>query len=349
MLMRSTISLLVLISGIAVAQAAEPVSFAGKTITMIIGSAPGGGTDTTGRLMANFLSSHLLGKPSVVVRNIPGAQGMTSMNYFAKQVAPDGLTLTMGAQIQADPPFFRSPQSQYDPTKFPVIGGAGRGGSVLIINKEAEKRLYDKSAAPVVMGSLGGIPRAAMQMTAWGIEYLGWNSKWVVGYPGTNDLTVALQRGEVDMTATSNLYLIQQLIGSGQFKILAQSGQPQNGQFVGRPDFGDSPLISNLLAGKLATPIEHQAFDYWASSTALDKWVALPPKAPEPYVMAYRTAYKAAFTDPEFAEMGKKISEDFEPMAWEDVTALMEKIGATSPQALAFMNGMLRKQGLQGE
>jgi hypothetical protein len=65
--------------------------------------------------------------------------------------------------------------------------------------------------------------------------------------------------------------------------------------------------------------------------------------------MAYRDAYKAAFTDPEFADMGKKISEDFEPMAWEDVTALMEKIGATSPQALAFMNGMLRKQGLQGE
>ena len=77
-----------------------------------------------------------------------------------------------------------------------------------------------------------------MQTTAWGIEILGWNAKWVLGYPGTNDLFMALDRGEIDMTSTGNLFLIQRLIGTGQFKILVQSGTLRNGVLVGRPDFG---------------------------------------------------------------------------------------------------------------
>jgi tripartite-type tricarboxylate transporter receptor subunit TctC len=342
-------ALLALAVSVSTVQADEPVSFEGKTITMIIGSSPGGGTDTSGRLIANFLTSHLLGKPSIRVRNIPGAQGMTSMNYFVQQVAPDGLTITMGASTQADPFFYRAPQSQYDPTKFLLIGGAGRGGSVLMINKDAEKRLHDKNAPPVIMGALPGVPRSGMQMTAWGIEFLGWNAKWVTGYPATNALTVALQRGEIDMTSTSNLFLIQQLITDGRFKIVAQAGQLQNGETKGRPDFGEAPLIGKLMESKLSNSIQQQAFDYWASITAIDKWVALPPGTPDAYVQAYRNAYKAALTDPEFLELGKKISEDFEPMTWEDVTSLIQTLGKTSPEAIAFTSSMLRKQGVQGE
>ena len=75
-------------------------------------------------------------------------------------------------------------------------GGIGRGGSTVVIRKDAEDRLYDKSKPPVIMGAVGGQPRSGMQTTAWGIEILGWNAKWVLGYPGTNDLVLALERGE---------------------------------------------------------------------------------------------------------------------------------------------------------
>jgi tripartite-type tricarboxylate transporter receptor subunit TctC len=199
------------------------------------------------------------------------------------------------------------------------------------------------------MGSLGGLPNSGLQITAWGIAFLDWNAKWVVGYPGTRELFVALQRGEIDMTATSNLFLIQQLVEGGQFRILTQSGRPQDGKTVGRPEFGDAPLITTMVAKNFTKPIEQQALDYWASITALDKWVALPPNTPEPYVQAYRDAYKAVSADPEFAEMAKKISENFEPMTWEDANQLLQKLGATSPEALAFMSAMLKSQGLTSE
>src|SRR5215475_1620057 len=145
------------------ARAQESVSFAGKTITMIVGSPAGGGTDASARLIASLLASYLPGKPSAVVRNIPGAQGITAMNYFVKQVAPDGLTVMMASTTQADPLLYRKPQAQFDPTTFAFVGGVGRGGTVLLLRKDSEPRLHNLRAAPVMMGALSGVPRSGMQ------------------------------------------------------------------------------------------------------------------------------------------------------------------------------------------
>ena len=343
---RFGICLIGLLLGISGAPADEELSFKGKTITMIVGSSPGGGTDASGRLIASLLAGHLPGKPNVIVRNIPGAEGIISMNYFVQQVTADGFTLTMGSTTQADPLLYRKPQSQYDPTTFSFVGGAGRGGAVLLIRKEAEARLHDKSAVPVIMGALGGVPRSGMQMTAWGIEFLDWNAKWVLGYRGTNDLLIALERGEIDMTSTANLFQIQKFLESGRFKILSQAGSLQKSKPVGRLEFGTAPIFATLMRDKIKDPVVEQAFDYWSSLTALDKWIALPSRTPEVFVRAYRDAYRSAIADPDFAEIGKKISEGFEPMAYEDVNFIIGKLGGTPPEAGSYISAMLRKQGI---
>ena len=328
---------------------AEEVSFAGKQVTMIIGSAPGGGTDTSGRVIAQFIAKYLPGKPNLIVRNIPGAQGVTAMNYFVQQVAPDGMTITMGSTTQADPLFYRKSTSHYDPTKFHMIGGAGRGGVVLMIRKDAEPRLHDKKQPPVIMGSVGGLPRSGMQTTAWGIAFLDWNAKWVVGYPGSNELLLALDRGEIDMTATGNLFQIRKVLATGKFKIRAQTGSLQDGKLTSRAEFEGTPFVADLLKDKIKDPLAREGYLYWSSITAIDKWIALPPGTPETYVKAYREAFVKSSKDPEFAEAGKKVSEDFEPMTAEDVTELIQNLGKTSPEAIAFIADMLKKQGLQGE
>ena len=147
-------------------------------------------------------------QPNIIVQNRPGADGVTAMNYFVQQVKPDGLTLTMArarrrsGRLQSRRPI-RSDQTRNHRRHRPRrLRGRDR--------KDAEKRLYDKRKPPVIMGAVGGVPRSGMQTTAWGIEILGWNAKWVLGYPGTNDLFVALERGEIDMTASSNLFQVNQ-------------------------------------------------------------------------------------------------------------------------------------------
>jgi tripartite-type tricarboxylate transporter receptor subunit TctC len=346
MMKRISLWILACVLGCSTAFAQGTVSFQGKTVSMIVGFPPGGGTDAYGRLVATYLEKYLPGNPTVVVRNVPGGDGITSMNFLVQQALPDGYTLTTTANTTADPLNFRKPQSHFNPVDFSIIGGAGRGGEVLLINKEAEKRLYDKKAAPVIMGSLNGIPRSGMQMTAWGAEFLEWNVRWVLGYPGTNDLAIALERGEIDMTATGNLFVIQRLTESGKFKILVQSGTLKNGALIGRPDFGDAPLLAKAVEGKITESLATKAFEYWSNIALTDKWLALPPKSPKEMVDAYRIAYGKIAQDADFLERAKKISEDFVPLSASEVETLIHKLGDLPPEATEYMTVILRKQGL---
>lgn len=330
----------------ATAAMAQPVSFKDKTMTMIIGYPPGGGTDASGRLIAQFLTKHLPGNPPFVVRNMPGAEGIVSLNYFVEQVKPDGLTITMGSSVQIDPLSVRVPQVHYDPAQFHYIGGVGRGGSMIIIDIEGLKKINDPKGEPAVIGSIGGVPRSTMQTVAWGIEHLGWNGKWVVGYRGTNDVMIALERGEVNVTSTGNMFQLEKLLQTGKFKILAQTGTLQGGKVVPRPEFADAPLFPDMMKGKIKDPIIQQAFDYWQSLVAADKWLALPPNTPANVVATYNTAFEKLMNDPEFSAMGKKISEDFEPMSRQDVELLVQTLSSTPNEALGYMKDMLRKQGM---
>jgi tripartite-type tricarboxylate transporter receptor subunit TctC len=331
------------------ATAAEPVSFKGKTVTMIIGFAAGGGTDLSGRLIAAHLGKYLPGQPTVIVQNMPGAEGMTAMNFFANQVKPDGMTLTMGSGSVADPINFRKPQAKYDPSKFIFVGGTGRGGTITIISKEAEKQLYDKSKPQVIMGSPGGAPRSGVLVTAWGIEFLGWNAKWVVGYKGTNDLFVALERGEIDMAATSSPQPIEKLLKTGKFTILSQSGSIKNGQLMARSDFPDAPLLPNLLAGKINDPIARKSFEYWASLESKDKWLALPPGTPADLVEVYRDAFLKTMEDPDFLARAKVMADDFTPTTWQDLQTWIKTMADTPPESIAFLAVMLSHQGVKHE
>ena len=343
---RLIVSLAAALSMCTGAAAQAPVTFEGKTVTMIIGYPPGGGTDVSGRLIAQYIAKHLPGSPSVVVHNMPGGDGITAMNFFAQQVKPDGLTLTMGASTQGDPINYRKPQSKYDATKLKFVGGVGRGGSTVVINKDAEKRLYDKTQPPVIMGSVGGVPRSGMQTTAWGIELLNWNAKWVLGYPGTNDLFVALERGEIEMTASSNLFQVAKLLQTGKVKVLTQTGTMTDGKILPRTEFGDVPVFPNQVKGKAPDPLRQKGFDYWFSLVMLDKWLALPVDTPEPIVKVYREAFNKMVKDPEFLERGKKMSEDFEPQSAIDVETLIKTLGNTTPEALDYIKDMLKKQGI---
>ncbi len=328
------------------AAAQAPVSFEGKNVTMIIGYPPGGGTDISGRLIAQYLVKHLPGKPTIVVQNMPGADGVVAMKYFIEQVKPDGMTLTMGSSTQGDPLVYKQPQANYDPTKFEYIGGIGRGGSMVVINKDAEKRLYDKTLPPVIMGSVGGKPRSTMQTTAWGIDLLGWNAKWVTGYPGTNELFIALERGEIDMTSSGNLFQVQKLLDTGKVKVLTQTGTMENGKFVSRSEFPDVSAFPTMVEGKIKSPLKERGYKYWLSLVFLDKWLALPPGTPEPIVKVYREAFQKMAKDKEFLELGKKISQDFETQTGPEVGGLIKTLGETPPEAIAYINTMLKGQGL---
>jgi tripartite-type tricarboxylate transporter receptor subunit TctC len=330
-------------SSFAVAQDAS--LFKGKTVEIIVPSAPGGGTDGAARLIASYLGKYLPDNPNIIIRNIPGANGMTGLNHFIARTAPDGLTLVMASSTQSDPAFYRVPQAQFDPTKFEFVGGVGRGGTALVINSSvADQRFLDKTKPPAVMGVVGAYPRTGQLATAWGIEFLGWNARWVMGYPGTNDLFVALERGEVDLTTTANLSQLQRLLKDGKFKVLLQTGALEGGKLVPRDAYGSAPTLSSLVEGKITNPVAAKAFQYWIALSLLDKWLAAPPNAPAAYLAAYRKAFSQAVADPELIKRVEATGEDFEPMSHEDLKTFMNTIGSTSQEVIDYLSTMVTRQ-----
>lgn len=327
---------------------AQDVSFKDKRLMMLIGSDTGGGTDTTGRLVAPYLNKYLPGNPSIVVQNMPGAGGIAAQNHFANQVKPDGMTFTTGASSQVDPLLYRKSTAGYDPTKYLYVGGVGRGGNFLLVNKDTEPRLYDKTKEPLVMGS-NSAPRTGVQMALWGIEYLGWNARWITAYRGTNDMFLALERGEIDMTATANYFQVEKALQTGKFRVIAQSGSLEGGKLVPRPELAATPIFSDMMKGKITDKLGQQGFDYWLSMSAMDKWLALPPGTPQDIVNAYRAAFRKVSADSAFVSEGKKMSEDFTPMSAEDVQNLVSTVGSTPGEAIEYINTMMRNQGIRVE
>src|SRR5262249_7485796 len=154
---------------------------------------------------------------------MPGGNGMTSLNHLVHRTAPDGLTIVVQSPQPFEPVVFRHPSALYDPKTLAIAGGISRGGTVIFITSEAEPRLYDKSLPPAVIGSIDATPHGGLQPALFAIEFLGWNARWVVGYRGTQDIMLAFDRGEIDMTSTGSLFQIADRLKSGTLKIVNQS------------------------------------------------------------------------------------------------------------------------------
>ena len=148
------------------------------------------------------------------------------------------------------------------------------------------------------------------------------------------------------MTATSNLFQVAKLQADGRFKILTQTGLLERGKFVARSEFAEVPVFANQVEGKISDPVQKQGYQYWLSLVALEKFLVLPPKTPKAWVSAYREAFAKMAKDTDFQERGRKISQDLDIQSGEDLENLIKILDQTSPQALDYINGLMKKQGI---
>ena len=326
--------------------AAQDTSFAGKTITMTVGFEAGNRVDFYGRILGKALSRHLPGQPTIVTMNRPGAGGVVAINEWNARAEPNGLFVTVGGQTQLDMDALSRMQARYQPAKFRYIGGLSAPSQGLFISKEALPRLTDKSRAPVVMGMVGSTLRTGYYQTLWGAAFLGWNVRWVPGYPSTGDVRNALERGEVDMSAFGSSLDIDHLLSTGKFAVASQSGAIVGGKMSSRPVFGAAPVISDLVKGKIRDPLAQKAFEYGENVIQVGMWVALPAGTPDPVVATYVAAFETTVKDPQFQAEWSKLDPD-SPVAFKpELEAVIGELPKVSPEALAFIQDELKRQGL---
>src|SRR5437764_15231283 len=170
--------------------------YAGKTLTIIAGLPPGGGVDGEMRVLARYLGKYIPGNPNIVARNMPGAAGIILANHLYNVAAADGLMLGMPGRSG----FLLSnvvPQKgiSYDLSKFSYVGGAGSAANALWVSKRtgianvAELKAGKKEIA---IGALS--PRSEHAIAPRVLAtYEGWPLRVVSGYPGFNDVLIAIE------------------------------------------------------------------------------------------------------------------------------------------------------------
>ena len=324
---------------------AQEPTFAGQTVSMIIGFAPGGGVDLFGRTLGKHLARHLPGNPTRVVQNQPGAGGVIALNAWLRRADQRGLDLTIGAQSQTDPDALIRTQARFDPAKFRMIGGLGAFSQGLVINKEAASRLTDKSLAPVTVGLVGSTLRGGSYQVLWGTSFLGWNVKWVLGSRSTGEVRQALDRGEIEMATFGATHDFDYLLKIGRFTVIAQTGQVQEGRRVKRAILGDAPIFSDMVRDKIVDDQARQAFGYWENVSQIGMWVALPPETPDAIFNAYARAFEAATKDPEFIREYARIDPDSILASRSQIEQQVGALAKVTPETLQYLNAELQRQG----
>jgi len=321
---------------IAVQPAVAEDFYAGKTVTMVIGSKPGGGTDTTARLVARFWADHIPGKPQMVVRN-KGVQ-ITWANEMHHSVRPDGLTIGAFAGAGSIGPIRRkSGNVKYDPMQWGIIGSIDRGSDILFVRKSALDRLTDKSKPPVAVGSVT-TDRPQDAMAVWGAEYLGWNIKFVLGYPSSNQVYLAYERGEVDMLGSATTTILNRFLKDGGAVPVASEHE--------RPDFPKVKGFEQVLGANKPTGVAWRAFNSW-SGTKVDKYFAMPPKVPDPLLKVLRQSFLDTCRDSRFVELANNtLGEGSTPINHVTTRENIEAAMSIPPEVAEFSRKLRTKYGL---
>ena len=164
----------------------------------MVGFTTGGTYDATARLFARHLGKHLAGNPSVIVRNMPGSGSLVATLHLYNAAPKDGTTIgVVGGGVVLEP-LLGNPQAKYDARRFNWIGGRTKDNIVCATwNKVPVRTMADVTKRETVVGATGPGSRTLTHPRAFN-ELLGTKFKIVSGYPGGNEITLAVERGEVE-------------------------------------------------------------------------------------------------------------------------------------------------------
>jgi tripartite-type tricarboxylate transporter receptor subunit TctC len=252
-----------------------------KTLTVIVGYAPGGGVDATARAITRHLARFIPGQPNIVVQNMEGAAGLVATNYLNQRVAPDGLTLAIPGRSWYIESIIRRPGVTFDATKLTYIGSPGAVTSAAFVHTSLGIKTYDElkgSRRAVTFGALGaGTPTAMVPAL---LAANGAPVKVILGYVSTARVLFALEQGEIDGSFTvgnalagrAELYakvvpVVQtgsERVGVARLRDVIRAEMRPVHDLIVAPDSIGVPLIGPAAMPAEATEILRRAFESMA-------------------------------------------------------------------------------------
>jgi tripartite-type tricarboxylate transporter receptor subunit TctC len=306
------------------AQDAVEAFYRGKTVTITVGSAVGGGYDTYARLVARHLGRHIPGNPMVVVQNIPGAGSNKAASYVALQAPKDGTAIgaiQSGAILQ---PLISDQAVPHDPSKFVMLGSANRSVYLCVVRADAPVKTFQEAFDKELIIGTSGEGATLREMPIMLINVLGVKLRLIGGYAGSREIIVAMERNEVQgmcgMDWSSLATQQRSWINSGFVRLLAQE------DLQGHPEMNRMGVPLTISFAK--TEEDRQVMEMIYSQNLFGRPYLLPPGVPADRVATLRTALAAMLQDQALLAEAERSGLDIGPMGGEELQALVAKLYA---------------------
>ncbi len=304
--------------------------YRGKTISIVVGYAPGGGYDHAARVVAKHMGARLPGEPRMVVRNMPGAGSILAANYLQSGAPRDGTTIASANDANLIAPLIKLQGAQFDPREFGWLGSmAARGTPIVYVRGDAPATtLAAARETELLLGATG--PDTTASYPAMMNELLGTKFRTVLGYKGGSaEINLAIERGEVHGRASWEWQSLKQYqpewLATKFVTVIAQLGLRPNPELPGVPSVFD-----------LAASEEHrQIMELVLGTGQFLRAFFAPPGVPPERLAALREAFEKTVRDPAFVKDMAAVSPlDVEFVAPREIEAFLDRVYKFPPSVV---------------
>ena len=309
------------LAGTSIANAQTPGDFyRDKTLTLVVGYGVGGGYDVYARLLARHIARHIPGTPTVIVQNMPGAGSLTALRHQDAIAPKDGTVVTLFDFVQIINTRLNPERTKLDLARYSFIGSVSEDLSVCYVwHTRGIDTLDDLRKAPVV--HMGLTAAGSMQDIRFKVlsRMLGVNVKPVLGYAGTAQQYIAIERGELDAGCGGWSSLPPHWRTEARIKPLVRLV----------PTVADNMPRNVPYAGDLvASERDRRVLRLLSNPAQLGKpFVVSAQVAPE-RIAILRAAFDAAMKDPQLLAEAHKLLIDISPKSAADAIAIVDDINA---------------------
>jgi tripartite-type tricarboxylate transporter receptor subunit TctC len=326
-----------LLAACASALAQSPADFyKGKNVDLYIGYSVGGAYDLYARMLARHMGKHIPGNPNVLPKNMEGAGSLRLANWLYNVAPKDGSAFAIIGRGTGFDPLLGNKAAQFDAAKYTWIGSANNEVSVCVAwHTSPIKKFEDMLTRELIVGGTSSSADTD-QFPKITNGVLGTRMKVVTGYPGGNEVGLAMERGEVQgrcgWSWSSVKSTHQRSIDEKKFSILVQLGLDKH------PDLPDVPLILDFAKSDEQRQILRLIF----ARQAMGRPFVGPPNIPPDRTKTLRDAFMATMQDKDFLADTAKAQMEITPVDGEKVQALVKEIYATPPEIAKMAASYLR-------
>ena len=315
---------------------AQDPFFKGKQVRIIVGLSAGGGYDRAARLIARYISKYIPGNPDMLVQNMPGAGSVTAANYVWGVAKPDGLTLLAPHNNFYLSQLSEQKEVQFDLPKFQWIGSLENDDMMIFARADAPFKSMSEVVRQKITPKCGstGVGSSDYVMSKILEETIEAQIQHVTGYPGSSEIPIALERGEVQcMGLTISTYYGREpfltWLKSKFVRFLAQSGRKRD------PRVGDAPTIYELMDEFKTPPTKRRVAEAMLQGGEWARPLMASPGTPADRIAVLRAAYEKAVKDPELIAEAKKMRIEVVPVSGEKLQNMAKEVMVQPPEVIA--------------